>query len=361
MSTHHGAWIRYGDPLDDDQVQFAVDHYAVAILQPWETEALSTIKQARPDLVVLCYKCMSSTRDYEDGSILSSGVGYQEAEENGEQWFAHRRDGTTRIQWNSYPGHWQMAVWEPEYCERWCDNVADELEGSLWDGVMADNDVYDDYYGLEPPIEGGRKMSDIRQALDRLVAAAGQRVNALDKLFVPNIAESHRERGRWDRHAAFGGGFEEVWLAHGPDDYFDPDTALTQVAEAEGPGLTIMRVASDGTDHHPNFLYGLAAFWVFGGGKGGAVTATAHDGYSVTPFIPELDFDLGTPLEEPRRKGNGWSRAFTNGWAAVNLNSNRRRKITFQVPRALWQMNGAMSWPESVRLSPHEGAVYVRS
>jgi hypothetical protein len=253
-----------------------------------------------------------------------------------------------------------MALWEPEYRERWCDNVADELEGSLWDGVMADNDVYDDYYGLKPPIEGGRTMSDIRHALDELIALAGPRVNTLDKLFVPNIAESHRERGRWDRHAAFGGGFEEVWLAHGPDDYFDPETALCQVGEVEGPGLTIMRVASDGTNEHANFLYGLAAFWVFGGGKGGAVTATAHDGYSVTPFIPELDFDLGTPLEEARRRGNGWSRAFSNGWAAVNLNSNRRRKITFQVPLSLWQMNGSTSFPASVRLSPHEGVVYAR-
>jgi len=54
MSTHHGAWIRYGgDPLDNDEVQFAIDHYAVAILQPWETAALSTIKAARPDMVVL--------------------------------------------------------------------------------------------------------------------------------------------------------------------------------------------------------------------------------------------------------------------------------------------------------------------
>ena len=81
-------------------------------------------------------------------------------------------------------------------------------------------------------------------------------------------------------------------------------------------------------------MYGLAAFWVFGGGKGGAITATAHDGYSSTPYIPALDVDLGSPQEEPRRKGNGWSRAFSNGWAAVNLNSNRRRTVNFQPPRA---------------------------
>jgi hypothetical protein len=360
MSTHFGAWVRYGDPISDAEVQFALDHYRVAILQPWETAALSRIKAERPDMVVLCYKCLSSTREYENGAILSSGVGYDEAEEAGEHWFAHREDGTTRIMWDTYSGHWQMAVWDEEYCERWCDNVSDELEGSLWDGVMADNDVYDDYYGLKPPIEAGRGMAEIRAALDGLVARAGARLNAIDKILVPNIAESHREPGRWARHAAFGGGFEEVWLAHGPGEYFDPDTVLDQVVEVEGPGLTIMRVASDGTNEHANFLYGLAAFWVFGGGKGGAITATDHDGYSATPFIPELDLDLGTPLEEPRRKGNGWSRAFSDGWAAVNFNANRRRKVTFQVPHALWNMNGNSPWPSSVTLAPHQGVLYVR-
>lgn len=360
MAAHHGAWLRYGESLDDRQVRFAIDHYAVAVLQPWEIKAAETIKRERPDLVVLCYKCLSSAREYETGPIRSSGVGFDEAEEAGEHWFAHRSDRETRIEWDAYPGHWQMAVWEEEYCERWCDNVTDELEGSPWDGVMADNDVFDDYYGLRPPLEGDRTMPDIRHTLDGLIAMAGSRINAAGKLVVPNIAESHREPGRWDRHAAYGGGFEEVWLAHGPDDYFDPETVLAQVDEASGPGLTILRVASDGSDSHRNFLYGLAAFWVFGGGQGGAMTATAHNDYSTTPYIPELDFDLGTPLEEPRRKGNGFARAFTNGWAAVNINDNPRRSVTLQVPRAMGRSNGSTPWPASVRLGPHEGMVFVR-
>jgi hypothetical protein len=38
MPTHRGAWLRYGDPLKDDEVRFAMDHYGVAVLQPWETD-----------------------------------------------------------------------------------------------------------------------------------------------------------------------------------------------------------------------------------------------------------------------------------------------------------------------------------
>src|SRR4051812_5064922 len=136
MPASHAAWIRYGRPLDDAQLDFAIAHYRVAILQPWETEAVRRLKAARADMTVLAYKCLSSTRSYEDGPVFTSGVDHEEAEEAGEHWFAHRPDGS-RIEWSGYPGHWQMATWEPEYRERWCDNVADELQDSPWDGVMA--------------------------------------------------------------------------------------------------------------------------------------------------------------------------------------------------------------------------------
>jgi len=353
-----GAWIRYGTPLTDEQVDFAIEHYRVALLQPWETDALHRLKDARPDMTVLCYKCLSSTRDYEPGPVVTSGVAHDEAEEAGERWFAHRLDGS-RIAWGTYPGHWQMAVWDPEYRQRWVDNVGDEFEGSRWDGVLADNDVYDDYYGIDPPIEGGRGMPEIRAALDELVAAAGERLNGMGKLLVPNIAESRREPGRWARHARWGGGYEEVWLAHGPDDHFDPEAALTQTDEVAGPGLTILRVATDGDDRHPNMTYGLAAFWVFGGGNGGAYTATGHDDYSRTPWVPQLDWDLGRPAEPVRRRGNGFSRELSHGWAAVNLNAGRRRVMTFDVPAGLLTETGAPA-PATVSLPPHTGIVFHR-
>jgi Hypothetical glycosyl hydrolase family 15 len=359
VPRRHGAWLRYGDPLTPEQVDFAIANYQVAVLQPWETRAAGTLKAARPDMTVLCYKCLSSTRSYEVGPVFTSGVSYREAELAGEHWFAHRLGTAIRIEWNSYPGHWQMAVWNEEYRERWCENVAAELAGSAWDGVMADNDVFDDYYGLRPPIEDGRGMPDIRRALDEFVRMVGERLNGLGKRLVPNIAESRREPGRWGRHGAYGGGFEEVWLAPGPATYFDVGTALAQADEVAGPGLTIMRVASDGTDTHPNFTYGLAAFWIFGGGLGGAYTATAHDGYSSVPFIPQLNWDLGHPVTETRRRGNSRYRSFSNGWAAVNLNSRPRRRVTLSVPSGLHDVHGRTA-PARVSLGPHEGVLYLR-
>jgi hypothetical protein len=353
-----GAWVRYGDPLTRDQLEFAAAHYRVAILQPWEVDAAAYLKRESPDMTVLCYKCLSSTRDYEPGPVYTSGLSFAEAESMGEAMFAHRPDGS-RIEWRGYPGHWQMAVWNADYRRRWVANVVAELAGSPWDGVMADNDVFDDYYGLTPPLDGGYGLPEIRRALDALVTEAGPALNAAGKILVPNIAESRRDPGKWDRHSAYGGGFEEVWLAYGPESCFDLDTVLAQSAQPAGPGVTVMRVASDGTDGHRNFRYGLAAFWIFGGGEGTAYTATGHDQYSGTPFIPELGCDLGRPVERIRRRGNGRFRTFSGGWAAANFNSRLGADITFRVPDGLRDVHGEPA-PRRITLGPHEGTIYVR-
>jgi hypothetical protein len=358
LPRRYGAWIRYGEPITVEQLEFAAGRYRVAILQPWETAAAVRLKAADPAMTVLTYKCLSSARGYERGPIFTSGVSMEEAEEAGEYMFAHRLDGS-RIEWNSYGGHWQMAVWDPDYQERWIGNVLDELEDSPWDGVMADNDVFRDYYGLKPPLEGGREMPDLRAALDTLVQDAGKALNDAGKLLVPNIAESRLEPGRWARHAAFGGGFEEVFLAYGEQEYLGVAGAIAQGDQVSGPGLTIFRTATDGSSTHPNLLYGLAAFWVFGGGHGGAFAGTSHDGYSVAPHFPELDWDLGEPVGEARQRGNGYSREFTGGFAAVNFNEARRRKITWSLPADLVDGDGEPAG-RVVTVQPHRGVLLRR-
>jgi hypothetical protein len=356
-----GAWIRYGGPIRPDEIPFAAEHYRAAILQPWELEVAAELKQRRPDMTVLAYKCLSSTRDYEPGPIYSSGIAHREAlaaKEAGANWFASRLDGT-RIQWRRYRGHWQMNVCDPGYRARWVRNVVTELLASPFDGVMADNDVFDDYYGLELPIQEAESMAELREGLDHLVHAAGKALNALQKILVPNIAESRREPGRWVSHSGYGGGFEEAWLGYGPADLFDPRTAEAQLDQAAGPGLSILRVPTDGCDAHANFAYGLAAFWIFGGGNG-SYTATGHDDYNRTPFIPELDWLLGAPVSFPETCDHVWWREFTAGWAAVNLNQPGSPARRVAIPVGLVDHAGLPA-PSELGLQPRQGVLFRRS
>ena len=56
--------------------------------------------------------------------------------------------------------------------------------------------------------------------------------------------------------------------------------------------LSDRKAAITGTDE--NFLYGLAGFWVFGGGAFTGISATHHDAYDEIPHAPELSYDLGS-------------------------------------------------------------------
>jgi hypothetical protein len=209
------------------------------------------------------------------------------------------------------------------------------------------------------PLPGAQCISDIRAGLDTLIHAAGPALNRNGKILVPNIAESRRQPGRWASHAAYGGGFEEVWLGYSPNHLFGPNTVEEQLPQANGPGLTILRVPTDGDDSHPNFSYGLAAFWIFNGGQG-AYSATGHDDYSRTPYTPELDWRLGRPVNEPKSSGHIWAREFTGGWAAVNFNQDGRRRRRVSVPAGMVDAAGAPA-PRHVVVAPHRGVLYRRN
>lgn len=344
-TVSRGLWVRYGgDPITREQIEFAAQHYAVALVQPREKEAARQLKELNPNIIVLAYKCLSSARMYEKTTPYTSGVSYSEAEANG--WFARRLNGD-KIEWSGYWGHYQMRVWDAAYRSRWTQNVVNEIADSPFDGVIADNDIYGDYYGLNFPIEGADSIEVIHRGLDALIAEAGNALNARGKILVPNIAESRRDKGKWERHSAYGGGFEEVFLGWGPNEFLDANSSVAQIKQMmpslqanlqnfiqgeqqQGDGrLTLVRASTNGDLQHPNFLMALAAFWIFGGGQWSAVTAGAHDAHNDTPWVEELSWDLGQPIGPIEGTQGIYGRSFEKGWAAVNLTDQASPALNF--------------------------------
>ena len=388
-----GAWIRYGgDPISEEQLAFAAQNYAVAILQPWELDAARYLKEQSPNMVVLAYKCLSSSRAYEPGPIYSSGVSYKYAQDllntTGKDLFARRLDGSL-IEWSGYWQHYQMAVWSADYRWQWVHSVVEELRNSPFDGVMADNDVENDYYGLNLPIQGVESITTIRQHLDFLISFAGIELNKIGKILVPNIAESRLRWGKWESHSAYGGGFEEVWLGWGAQEFLSGAYATMQgnhigrgaeglvtlnaVQDRSGdaygavntqqslPKVTILRTPHgystspiSGTDE--NLLYGLAGFWVFGGGRFTGINATQHDAYDGTPNAPELSFDLGAASGEIEAQDSVQTRAFTQGWAALNTGDRTTMVRVPQDQGLVDAQNNAA--PATLTLEGHRGVIY---
>ena len=372
--ANRGLWVRYGgEPITEDQIEFAAERYSVALLQPRQVYAAARLKELNPAMTVLCYKCLSSTRSYETEGPFTSGVSYAEAEQAeqaGEQWFARRLDGQL-IEWIGYPGHYQMQVWSSSYRWHWVRNVTTEIAASPFDGVMADNDIHGDYYGLNLPIQGASSLKEFHRGLDRLVKDAGRALNAGGKILVPNIAESRVRPGKWERHSAYGGGFEEVFLGWSETDFLDQPSALAQMEQMIGhhrpvalgqvpemgvrsPRLTLLRAATDGQDDHPNFLAALAAFWVFGAGHWSALSASGHDAHNGTPWREELDWDLGTPHGDALITKGAWVRRFSQGWAAINL--GHKDSGTLTLPAGLVSATGPA--PSTLVLPAHCGAIF---
>lgn len=305
------GWIRYAGPLTDDEINRAVGKFRAVILQPWESEQVQRFRDVDPNITVLAYKCLSSVRLYERGPVYSSGIAPHQAKQ---------LDSSVAVpEWNGYPGHVQQKVWDAEYQRTWVETVTKEMKASGFDGVMADNDVFDDYYGH------GLDMEQVRAGLDTMISRAGASLRKHGLVLIPNIAESRMEPGRWARHARFGGGYEECWLGWGSadDGWLSVDDCLAQIAEMDHDGLIIARVPGTGAADDPYLEFALAAAWVFLPHRDIAVTATAHDGYSEMPLLAAADCDLGEPVSDVSswHAAGVFSRRFECGLAVVNLGS----------------------------------------
>lgn len=304
------AWIRNTTDVSDEEIRLAAGRFRAVILQPWEFETAARLREADPRVTVLAYQCLSSVRLFETGDRVSSGISLAQS--------LQLDSSLPGGEWTAYPGHVQQRVWAPAYQEAWADSVASKFAGTPFSGIMADNDVFDDYYHL------GLDMDQVREGLDKLVTTAGRTLRKHKLSLVPNIAESRREPGRWRRHSRFGGGLEECWLGWGTEDnqWLGFLEIAGQMRELNSPGLVIARVPGTGEERDPSLLLALACAWVFLPGRDVAVTATAPDGFDALPLLPEADLDLGRPkgpvIVDEHTPGI-FHRVFSEGLAAVNV------------------------------------------
>lgn len=219
-TTIKGWWYGIGKTPTATDINNAAKRYAVVVLNAWETAAMRKIKALNPSVKVLVYKCLSSTRSYsgavdngKDAEYLPAGLGYVASRP---EWFAVDTAGK-RIEWDGYPGHWQMAVWDPAYQQAWIAAVGAEVTREGWDGVLADNDM-NSLRWYSPLLFKGTTSASVtdlklRDGLAVLLGRARQALADAGKLFIPNISESHVRPGRWTAHCGAVGGMEEnAWM-----------------------------------------------------------------------------------------------------------------------------------------------------
>jgi len=316
-------WNAIGTNPSNADVDAAAGHFGVVVLNPWNTSALHRIKQHDPSTIVLMYACLSSTRDSDTHTNHGGGIDPDLVRSN-PQWFA-TDSGGGRINWNGYAGHWQMAVWDPSYQQGWVDSVVSEATNDSWDGVMADNDMYNlgVYNGAVVAGTSSQAGTDskIRAALGDLITKAGSALRSHNKILVPNISDARREPGRWSSHARFGGGMEENFISWGTGSNeqvwdYSPDAWQAQIDELTGPGL-VLAITHASSGDHARSLYGYASSLLAGNGNV-YWTPTVGSNYQSPETIAEQSIALGAPSGAATRQGNAWVRRFATAFVAVN-------------------------------------------
>lgn len=216
-----GFWNAIGGTPSPSDITSHAARYDIVVLNAWETDAMRQLRQLNPNVHVLVYKDLASTRSYPgaivngaDAALLPTGVGLVETDREHPEWFALDNNGR-RIEWSkAYGDHWQMAVWDPAYQRQWASNVTAEVVRAGWDGVLADNDMVHLGFYSDQLLEGTdtREESDqkLRDGLDRMIDVAGNSLAAAGKMLVPNISGRQQFPDRWASHIRFGGGMDEA-------------------------------------------------------------------------------------------------------------------------------------------------------
>lgn len=325
-----GIWIATGGTPTDDQLVDAAARNRVVILNAWETAAAARLRELNPSITVLVYKDLASVRTYDEadvhGGLLPTGVGVRTAPES---WYATDTAGR-RIEWGPYPGHVQMAVWDPGYQQAWVDAVTAETLANGWDGVFADNAMASLSFYSDAVLAGtpDAAASDelLRRGLGELTERAGRALAAQGRSLLPNVSEARLFPGRWTEYATWGGAMEENFAQ-----YADGELLTWQGvqwdemrAAADAGRFSLLVSAVEGRpESRPGAAEraGFAGAAVLGGERTCWMPSRTGD-YSEPGVSGFQSLELGSPAGPATRVGPGvWSREYTGGWVAVNPTS----------------------------------------
>jgi cell division septation protein DedD len=333
-------WYGIGQPPTAQEIELAAKRYQVVVLNADQGAAMRRLHQLNSRVKVLVYKDLSSTRNYpgavdggQDAVFLPSGIGYVAAQEHHPDWFAQDVNGR-RIEWQGYPRHWQMTVWNPDYQQAWTDAVVAEVKREGWDGVLADNDFNSLSHYSSAVLAGTANVAEtdrkLRDGLDAFLAKAGDALTNAQKLLVPNVSETHLVPGRWTAHSRFGGameenfGFREDGGTGGLLTFRGNEFQELRAQAALGESLLLLVTRTHNAREERS---GYASAALLAGPRTCWTRATTDD-YRDPEWSALQDSGLGEAIDAASRLANGvWTRTFTHGWVAVNTTASTQTVV----------------------------------
>lgn len=260
------------------------------------------IKAGSPGSLALVYKDLTSTRNIDltcgtDPSAIATGVGYCDADANHPDWFL--KDGSgNRIEYDGFPGHWQMDVGIAAYQDKWIANVIADVKAHGWDGVFMDNGLvhcntyHKDFCPPKYPTD-----ASLQAAYQVFLDKIGTAFSNAGLIAVANEADARLFPGLWSNYTRnLSGAYDEYWIEYLPGNMASGNSWKTQVdeiAQMEAVGkMAIVRAQTHFTDA-VGAEFTAASYLLANGGH--AVYDEGNDGTESLSWLsrPWLSWDLG--------------------------------------------------------------------
>ena len=297
--------------------------YNYFVLQPWDIRGYRIVKARNPHAIVLAYQNLSAmAKGPRAQGVVGSGVGYDEADGQHEDWFLHDGSGN-RITENAYYWLYMADVGNRGYQARWAHNVL-RLMKRGWDGVFAD----DTNATVKYHTDRGRVVkypndSAYQAATGSMLAYVGPRLRRAHKLMIANMGAWVEHPGvvkRWLRYVD--GGQDEQFAKFSPNPgqgYRDPHQWRIQVDEARTAakmGKRFFAVTHATPDDLRAKLFGWATFLLAAGPRSGYLAAP---NYEVPPVpLPSSARNVGKALSGMHRAGEVYFRSYSKALVVVN-------------------------------------------
>lgn len=278
--------------------------WGIVILAGWNSAAIPALKAANPNVKVLAYQNSTMVKPNES---LKESMKLSTATAKG------YLTGVTNP-W----GLKQADIRKPGYKEDWLADAKANLGTGRWDGVFMDD--FNVISTWQTSLAGSAWTQSLHDLLNYVQANTSWFV-------VPNM------NGSWGQYAdspnggndqfipEIDGGLDEFNLNWGdgtsePQAFVDGALkAMGQAAAAGKPYIAVTNLTSTGDTQRALAGYCLAAI-------GGAPYYAPSPGYGwASIWLPQFDWDLGTPLGPYTKSGSVYTREFSKATVTVNIST----------------------------------------
>ena len=300
----------------------------VVILQVWKTDLARQMKAENPNITLLAYEDLSSmAKGPRSNGMTSSGVGFDEADSQHEDWFLHDKSGK-RVAESGYSWLWMADIGNSGYQQRWADNVVSNLRNGPWDGVFADDtNTTDKYYVNPSSIPQYPNDSAYQGATRSMLAAVSPKLHSGGYKMYANL-------GAWveypnvvkDWLQFLDGGMDEMFGKYSTGvgaGYRDPAQWKIQqgeIATTESMGKRYLSVTQAMASDTQAQRFGWASTLLAAQGN---TSYFANQDSQFETWLPDYDAQLGSPTSDATAvAGGAYKRTFTAGLVFANPTSN---------------------------------------